>query len=216
MLERLFQYRYYYITGVQNTLIISFFALIIGASLGVLLSSMKISKHKPLQFISKAYIEFIRGTPLMVQILLVYFGASDLFKVDINAFAAGLVAVSMNSGAYIAEIIRSGIQSIDRGQTEAGRSLGLTERQTMRVIVMPQAIKNILPALGNEFVTLIKETSMASTIGVAELMYGTRKVQAATYRGTEPLVWATLLYFLMTFTMSRLIGLIERRMAHND
>ncbi|MDO5718479.1 MAG: amino acid ABC transporter permease [Tissierellia bacterium] len=214
MLEILIKFRYYYIIGIRNTLIISFIALILGTALGVLLSMMSISKKKILNLIAKIYIEFVRGTPLMVQILLVYFGASDLFKVDVNAFVAGLIAVALNSAAYVSEIIRSGIQSIDKGQMEAGRSLGLTERQTMRTIIMPQAVRNILPALGNEFVTLIKETSIASTIGVAELMFGTRKVQAASYEGVDPLIWATLFYFIMTFTMSNLVSMIERRLSH--
>lgn len=216
MLELLINNRYYYIVGIKNTLLISFVSLIIGTLLGLLISLMRVSKNRFFNIISKAYVELIRGTPIMVQILLVYFAIPDLLKIDVNAFSAGLIAVSLNSAAYVSEIIRSGIQSIDKGQMEAGRSLGLTERQTMRTIIIPQAVKNILPALGNEFVTLIKETSIASTIGVAELMFGTKKVQANTYQGVAPLVWATLFYFLMTFTMSNLIGLIERRLARND
>ncbi len=216
MLELLINNRYYYIVGIKNTLLISFISLIIGTLLGLFISLMRVSKNRFLNIISKAYVELIRGTPIMVQILLVYFAIPDLLKVEVNAFTAGLVAVSLNSAAYVSEIIRSGIQSIDKGQMEAGRSLGLTERQTMRTIIIPQAVKNILPALGNEFVTLIKETSIASTIGVAELMFGTKKVQANTYQGVTPLVWATIFYFLMTFTMSNLIGIIERRLARND
>lgn len=216
MLDLLINNRYYYIVGIKNTLLISFISLIIGTLFGLLISLMRVSKNRFLNLISRAYVELIRGTPIMVQILLVYFAIPDLLKIDVNAFSAGLIAVSLNSAAYVSEIIRSGIQSIDKGQMEAGRSLGLTERQTMRTIIIPQAIKNILPALGNEFVTLIKETSIASTIGVAELMFGTKKVQANTYQGVTPLVWATLFYFIMTFTMSNLVGLIERRLARND
>ena len=137
---------------------------------------MRLSKNKLLKFISTIYIEAIRGTPIIVQISMVYFGTYALFGLDIDKFLSALIAVALNSAAYVAEIIRSGIQSIDKGQTEASRSLGVSQKDTMRHIILPQAIKNILPALGNEFVTLIKETSVASVIGTADLMYSSKIV----------------------------------------
>ena len=168
IVELFVEYKDYYLIGIKTTLSISFLALIIGTTLGALLSFFKLSKFKFLSFISNVYIEIFRGTPMMVQIALVYFGSYVVMGVNMNGFLAVLIAVSLNSAAYVAEIIRSGIQSIDKGQREASKSLGLSDGQTMRYIILPQAIKNILPALGNEFVTLIKETAVASTIGVAD------------------------------------------------
>lgn len=210
------KYRYYYFTGIKITLLLSFGALVIGTTLGSLLSLARLSKNKILKFIARVYIEIVRGTPMMVQISLVYFGSYALLGVDMNGFVAALIAVALNSTAYVAEIIRSGIQSIDKGQTEASRSLGLTSGQTMRHIILPQAVKNILPTLGNEFVTLIKETSVASTIGVAELMYASKIVQSTSFQPFTPLVIVAVLYFVFTFTISQLVSLFERRLAHND
>ena len=210
------KYRYYYFTGIKITLLLSFGALVIGTTLGSLLSLARLSKNKILKFIARVYIEIVRGTPMMVQISLVYFGSYALLGMDIDGFVAALIAVALNSTAYVAEIIRSGIQSIDKGQTEASRSLGLTSGQTMRHIILPQAVKNILPTLGNEFVTLIKETSVASTIGVAELMYASKIVQSTSFQPFTPLVIVAVLYFVFTFTISQLVSLFERRLAHND
>lgn len=216
IIELFVKYRYYYFIGIKITLLISFGALIIGTTLGALMSLMRLSKIKFIRFLASAYIEVVRGTPMMVQISLVYFGSYVLTGIDMDGFLAALIAVSLNSTAYVAEIIRSGIQSVDKGQTEASRSLGLTSGQTMRHIIMPQAVKNILPAMGNEFVTLIKETSVASTIGVAELMYASRIVQSTSFQPFNPLVIVAILYFIFTFTLSQLIGVFERRLAHND
>ena len=210
------KYRHYYFTGIRITLLLSFGALIIGTTLGSLLSLVRLSKNRILRFIARSYIEIVRGTPMMVQISLVYFGSYVVTGVDMDAFLSALIAVALNSAAYVAEIIRSGIQSIDKGQTEASRSLGLTSGQTMRHIILPQAVKNILPTLGNEFVTLIKETSVASTIGVAELMYASKIVQSNSFHPFTPLVIVAILYFVFTFSISQLIGVLERRMAHND
>ena len=216
VLELFIQYKDYYIIGIKVTLIISFLSLIAGTILGTLLSILKLSKVRVLKIISTVYIEVVRGTPMMVQIALIYFGSYVLTGMNMDGFLAALVAVSLNSAAYVAEIIRSGIQSIDKGQTEASRSLGLSNAQTMRHIILPQAIKNILPALGNEFVTLIKETSVASTIGVADLMYTSKIVQSTSYQAFNPLVIVAALYFIFTFTISKLIGVLEGRLAHND
>ncbi|HZJ99456.1 MAG TPA: amino acid ABC transporter permease [Tissierellaceae bacterium] len=216
IVELFVKYRFYYFTGMKNTILISIFGLIIGTTLGSLLSLMKLSKIKIIRFPASAYIELVRGTPMMVQIALVYFGSYVLTGIDIDGFLAALIAVSLNSAAYVAEIIRSGIQSVEKGQTEASRSLGLTSNQTMRHIIMPQAVKNILPAMGNEFVTLIKETSVASTIGVADLMYASKIVQSTSFQPFDPLVIVAGIYFVFTFSLSQLIGVFERRLAHND
>ncbi|SHD76863.1 amino acid ABC transporter permease [Schnuerera ultunensis] len=216
LVELFIEYKYYYLIGVRITLLLSFLSLIIGTTLGALLSILKLSKGKFLRAISNIYIEIVRGTPMMVQIALVYFGSYVIMGVNMDGFLAALIAVSLNSAAYVAEIIRSGIQSIDKGQIEASRSLGLSEGQTMRYIIMPQAIKNILPALGNEFVTLIKETAVASTIGVADLMYASKIVQSTSFQPFNPLIIVAIIYFIFTYTLSKVIGLFERRLAHND
>ncbi len=216
IIELLVKYKYYYLTGIKITILLSFLSLAIGSTLGSLVSLLKLSKHKFLRFIASVYIETVRGTPIMVQIALVYFGSYVLLDINIDGFLAALIAVSLNSAAYVAEIIRSGIQSIDKGQAEASRSLGISEKQTMRHIILPQAIKNILPALGNEFVTLIKETSVASTIGVADLMYASKIVQSNSFQPFNPLIIVAIIYFMFTFTLSQLIGLFERSLSHND
>ncbi|MCB5559934.1 amino acid ABC transporter permease [Anaerosalibacter bizertensis] len=216
IVKLLVEYKHYYLIGIKTTLLISFLSLIIGSTLGALLSLLKLSKVKPLRFISTAYIEIVRGTPIMVQIALVYFGSYVILGTNMDGFLAALIAVSLNSAAYVAEIIRSGIQSIDKGQLEASRSLGLSNSQTMKYIIMPQAIRNILPALGNEFVTLIKETSVASTIGVADLMYASKIVQSSSFQPFNPLIIVAIIYFIITFSLSQLVGLLERRLVHND
>lgn len=177
---------------------------------------MRLSKYRVLKYIATVYIEIFRGTPMIVQIVMVYFGSYALMGVNMDGFIAALIAVSLNSAAYVAEIIRSGIQSVDKGQWEASRSLGLSSGQTMRHIILPQAVKNILPALGNEFVTLIKETAVASTIGVADLMYTSKIVQSTSYQPFNPLIIVAAIYFVITFTLSKLIGAFERRLSQSD
>jgi polar amino acid transport system substrate-binding protein len=164
---------------------------------------------KFLRGLSAAYVEFVRGTPLMVQLMFVYFGLG-LF-VNLPALTAGIIAVSLNSGAYVAKVIRGGINSVDDGQREAAESLGLNKRDRMRFVIMPQALKNIWPALGNEFISLIKESSIVSIIGVTDLIYQLKIVQSDTYRGVAPIVVAMILYFVMTFSLSRLLKFYERK-----
>ena len=173
--------RYYnfFLEGVRNTLIIAFFAVLLGTVLGTLMAMARMSRIKPLKWLATAYIEFFRGTPLMVQLMFIFYGLpmigvafpSVSFIPDFDRFAAGIVAMSLNSCAYVAEIIRSGIQAVDKGQMEAARSLGFHHGEAMKLVILPQAVKNILPALGNEFVTIIKESSIVSVIGIADLMY---------------------------------------------
>ena len=208
-------YNHLFFVGLRNTLLLSALALIIGVLLGLLLTSMRSSDIRVISFIAKAIVEVLRGTPLMLQILIVYYGL-DLLGLNLTAFMASLIAVSLNSSAYVSEIVRSGIESIDKGQMEAGRSLGLSKKQTMSKIIMPQAIRNILPALGNEFITLIKETSIASTIGVAELMYQTSKVQSLTFEAMKPLLIVSLIYFVLTFSLSMVMKKVERSLKYDN
>ena len=216
------KYSGFFIEGVENTLILSFFTVLFGTILGTLMAMARMSKLAPLKWLATAYIEFFRGTPLMVQLMFIFYGLpmigvtfpSVSFIPDFDRFAAGVVAMSLNSCAYVAEVIRSGIQAVDKGQMEAARSLGFHHKQAMTLVILPQAVRNILPALGNEFVTIIKESSIVSVIGIADLMYRTKGVIAKTYNSLECLAIAALIYFVLTFVGGRLIALMERKMSH--
>lgn len=212
-----FLLKYYpiFLEGIKWTLITAASAVFFGVLFGFLLCFMKRSKVIILKSIAIIYIEFIRGTPLLLQIMIVYFGSGS-FGLKFSPLIASIIALSLNSGAYLAELIRGGIDAVDKGQTEAARSLGMTETQTMTKVIMPQAIKNILPAVGNEFVAIIKESSMASVIGVQEITYAGQLVTGSTYRSFEPLIVAAVCYFTMTFTLGRLMAYTERRMKVSD
>ncbi|GEL14531.1 ABC transporter substrate-binding protein/permease [Pediococcus cellicola] len=208
----MFHYWKYFAKGIGYTLLISAFSVFFGFILGTILAFMRLSRNKIFKAVATAYIEFVRGTPLMVQIMFVYFGIGLI--INLPALTSGIIAVSLNSGAYVAEVIRGGINSVDKGQTEAARSLGLSKSGTMRYVILPQAIKNIWPALGNEFISLIKESSIVSIIGVTDLIYQLKIVQSDTYRGVAPIVVAMLLYFIVTFGLSKLLAYFEGRMKH--
>ena len=208
------KYAPYFVKGIWYTIVITIFSVVIGIVLGMILALMRLSDVKIFRWIAIAYIEFIRGTPQMVQILFVYFGIGYIIP-GLSAVAAGIIAIGLNSGAYVAEDIRSGINSVAKGQTEAARSLGLSQKKTYRYVVIPQAIKNIWPALGNEFITLLKDSSLVSVIGVSELMYQTQLIQTSTYRGVLPLFIAMIIYFIITFTLTRILNHFEKRMKHN-
>lgn len=184
-----------------------------------------ISKFNPLAFLATAYVEILRSTPVIVQIFIIYFGVFSIIElpnfqlfgfIKFGRFFPGVVALGMNSGAYLCEIIRAGIQSIDGGQTEAARSLGLSQAQNLRHIVLPQALKNILPAIANEFVVIIKESAITYTIGVQDIMSAVNAVKGATFVILEPLLVATAIYFCLCFPTSKLIAYFERRMSHGD
>ena len=153
---------------------------------------------------------------MLLQILIMYAGSKMFFGIDLSPFTSAIIAIALNSAAYVSEIVRAGIEAVDKGQMEAARSLGMRKSTAMVLIVIPQAIKNILPAIGNEFVAIIKESSMASIIGVNELMFAAKVVVGSTYRGLEPYIVAAGFYFIMTFTLGRIISLIERRMKRSD
>ncbi len=210
------KYYGFFLDGTAVTLLISFFGVMFGVILGVVFALMKLSKNPITKYFSSAYIEIVRGTPMMVQMFIVYYGLPRLIKMDFEDITLGIVAVSLNSAAYVAEIIRAGILSIDKGQMEAARSLGMSHRQAMVSIIIPQAFKNILPALGNEFITLIKESAIVSIIGIHELMYNTDTVRGNTFRPFSPLIVAAAIYFIITFTLSKLMGILERRLRAGD
>ena len=209
--------RYMYILeGLLNTIIIAFFAVILGIVIGVLVAIVRnyhdnSGKLKLLNILGKIYVNVIRGTPVVLQLMIIYY---VIFKsVDISIVLVGVLAFGINSGAYVAEIIRAGIESIDKGQMEAGYSLGLSYSKTMRYIILPQAIKNILPALGNEFITLLKETSVGAYIGIIELTKASDILASRTYDYFFPLIIVALIYLIMTLGLSKLVGLMERKLG---
>ena len=220
-----FKYMQLFWEGMVCTISLSALSVVAGFILALVLATMRLAKFKPLRFVATTYVELFRATPMMVQLFLIYHvalaGVSlPTFKlfgfIRFERFIPGVIALSLNSGAYLCEIVRSGIQSVDLGQTEAARSLGLTAWQNMRYIVLPQAMKNILPAIANEFVTIIKESSIAWTIGVQDIMGAVNSVTAATFSMAEPLIVATCIYFCLTFPTSKVIHHFERKMSRGD
>lgn len=251
--ESVWQYSGMFREGMLCTIYLSFFTVILGFVLALLLASMRLSDIRPLRFlaldregrlreqgllsamsrfnpvsfIAAVYVEVFRATPMLVQLFIVYQVLFNKHVIDLpavtvlgflklNRFLPGVVALALNSGAYVSEIIRAGIQSVEGGQTEAARSLGLAQGQNMRYIILPQAIKNILPAIGNEFVTIIKESAITYTIGVTDLMAAVKAAQAGTFLILEPLLVVAALYFCLTFPTSKLIAHFERRMSRGD
>ena len=206
-----------FVRGLGATLYLSFIAVALGCVIGAVVAIMRLSKAKVLNIIAATYTEIIRDTPLLLQLYFFYFLLPDLLPaLRLSDFTSIAVALVVNSGAYMAEVFRSGIQSIDRGQTEAARSLGLSASQTMIHIILPQAFKNVLPAMCNEFVTVTKETSLASTFFVGDLMTQHSIIKGKTYLVIEPLIIIGVIYFVITFTMSKLISLLEKKLKEGD
>ena len=208
--------RYKYIlSGLTTTVIIAFFAVIIGIIIGTLVSLIRNNyevnkKGKILNKICEIYVNVIRGTPVILQLMIIYY---VIFKsVNINITLVGIIAFGINSGAYVSEIIRSGIKSIDKGQMEAGLSLGLKYKQVMKLIVLPEAFKNILPSLGNEFITLLKETSVGAYIGIIELTKSGDIIASRTYDYFFPLIIVALVYLILTLSLSKMVNVMERRL----
>jgi polar amino acid transport system permease protein len=207
-----------YLDGLKVTVLISFFAILIGIAIGILVAVIKVSatnyRMRWLSAICNVYINVIRGTPLMVQLLIIY---NLIFTSrNTNELVVGAVCFGINSGAYVSEIIRAGIESIDRGQMEAGRSLGFNYMQSMRLIVVPQAVKNILPALGNEFITLIKETSVAGVIAANDLLKQAQYVGSRTWDILPPLIIAAVFYLIIVLGLTKLLAVFERRLSRGD
>ena len=212
--------RWKYITdGLFNTLRITFFAVLIGIFLGFLIAVVRSTYDKThklgvLNALCKVYLTVIRGTPVLVQLLIIYFVVFGSVKIDKTLVA--VIAFGINSGAYVAEIFRSGIMSIDNGQFEAGRSLGFNYPQTMFYIVMPQAFKNVLPALGNEFIGLLKETSVAGYIAIQDLTKGADIIRSRTYSAFMPLIAAALSYLVLVMVFTFFVQKLERRLRNSD
>ena len=210
-----------YLNGLKNTAIIAVFGLLIGFVIGCLISTVKIvpEKNGVLNVVEKicdVYIAVFRGTPMTVQLLLLHFAVFPLMGLDISAVAEAVIIFGLNSGAYMAEIIRSGINSIDKGQMEAGRSLGLSYGSTMLFIILPQAIKNILPTLGNEFIALIKETSVVNFIAVVDVTKALTSIAESTYEYFVPYIVLALTYLVIVLLITWLIKIMEGRLAKSD
>lgn len=201
------------LSGVKLTIIITIGGLLFGFVLGVATGLMKLSRSLPVRSLAGAYVEAIRGTPLIVQVMFLYFGVPMAVGLRIRPMTAGIIAIAVNSGAYIAEIVRGAVQSIDPGQIEAGRSIGLTRAQTMRYIIWPQAFRRMIPPLGNQFIISLKDTSLLVVIGVAELTRVGQEIIAVNFRAFE--VWLTvgIAYLMMTLTIARFLRMAEDRLA---
>ena len=217
-IERLLvKYGMNFVNGLGTTLLLALVSVSVGCLIGALVAIMRLSKSKVLGGIATVYTEIIRDTPLLLQLYFFYFLLPDLLPaLRLSKFTCIAIALIFNSGAYMSEIFRSGIQSIDRGQTEAARSLGLSASQTMTRIVLPQAFKNVLPAMCNEFVALTKETSLASTFCVGDLMTQYQTISGTTYLVLEPLIIFGVIYFVVTFTMSTFVALLEKKLTEGD
>lgn len=225
LIETAYKYRIMLLNGLKITLIVSLATIIIGTIFGTLMAFMKMSKIRLLRIIANIYVEFIRGTPVLVQIFIVFYGLPmigvDVPEIIIGGFdfsrlVSGTLALSINSTAYICEIVRSGIQSIDIGQTEGALALGMSHARTMKEVILPQAFKNILPAFGNEFITIIKTSSQISVIGIAELMYVADTIRGISFKPMAPLIIVALIYFVITFIFSRLLNALEKRMRKSN
>lgn len=215
----LYENRYmYFLKGLLNTLIMAFFACIIGIILGIILAiiidyNVKTKKLSFLSFLSKIYIGLIRGTPSLLQLMIIYY---IIFRsININIIVVGIISFGLNSAAYVSQIIKSGIISVSSGQEEAAKMLGLNYIQSMRYIIMPQAMRNIMPALGNEFITLLKETSVAGYIGIAELTKASDIIASRTYDYFFPLFIVAIIYLILTVGLSKILNIIERKLAND-
>lgn len=212
--------RYEFIfTGLKNTLLITLFAVIIGIVLGFMIAIVRSThdrtgKMKILNAVCKAYITVIRGTPAMIQLLIMYYVIFVTY--DPGIMVTAIIAFGLNSAAYVAEIVRSGIMSIDEGQFEAGRSLGLNYRQTMILIILPQAFKNVLPALANEFIVLMKETSISGYIGLTDLTRGGDIIRSQTYEALLPLLAVAAIYLILVVFLTHLVSKLERRLRNSE
>ncbi|PEJ59939.1 MULTISPECIES: amino acid ABC transporter permease [unclassified Bacillus (in: firmicutes)] len=207
------EYIPFFLKGTALTIGLSFAGIFFGTIIGLFIGLGKMLNNKWLALPFKWYINFFRGTPLFVQILLIHFGVVPYFIGETNAIAASIIALSLNAAAYIAEIFRAGIQSIDKGQMEASRSLGMTHGQAMRNVILPQAVKRMIPPLGNEFIVLIKESSIAAIIAAPEIMYWSRAMQGQYYKVWEPYFSAAAIYLVLTLSLSFVLNRIERRLT---
>ena len=219
------KYGVFFVQGVEYTLLLAIVSVSLAVIPAMLLALIRLSRNKFVKTISGAYIAVFRSTPMLVQLSIIYFGLFGVISiprvtilgfVDLSRFIPGVVALALNSSAYVAEIFRAGILAVDAGQMEAARSLGLSKWQGMKLVVLPQAIKNVLPALANEVVTMVKESSICSMLGMAELMFGAKAVASTTYISLAPYTLAALIYFCINYPASKAIEAVERRMRRGD
>lgn len=206
------EYIPFFLKGTLLTLGLTLAGISIGLILGLMIGLGKMANSAVVRFPFVWYINFFRGTPFLVQIFLIHFGVVPLFMTPANPIVSAIIALSLNSSAYIAEIFRAGIQSIDKGQIEAARSLGMSHNQAMKLVILPQAIKRMIPPLGNEFIVLLKETSLAAIIAAPELMYWGRAAQGAYMTVWEPYITVAIIYLILTLSLTQLMNYIERRM----
>ena len=202
--------------GIWVTLKFVSISIVLGFILGTILALLKITNKQPFKWFADAYTSMFRGTPLILQLMILYYAVPQLTGYDISAYLSAILAFGLNSAAYVSEIIRGGILAVDKGQTEAAKALGVGYTPMMINIILPQAMKNILPALMNEFITLTKESAIVSTIGYLDLMRRAQIVEAQIYKSFEPLLFAGLIYWIMVYILTQLGRLVERRMRQND
>ena len=216
-------YYQYFLRGTRTTILISLLTVFCGSILGCLIALMRLSKAKALQKFASIYITVIRGTPMLVQLYIVYhqldfipYPTGSIFGVDLERALPCIIALSINSSAYVAEIIRAGIQAVDKGQMEGARSCGMTNGQAMRYVVMPQAVKNILPAIGNEFVTMVKETSIIQYLGIGDLMYNNGIVVTSTYNPLPCYYISAIIYLALNIILGKGLNIFEERLRKSE
>lgn len=220
ILQTFTHYWSYFLMGTRVTIMLALLTVLFGTIIGSLAAMMRLSGSRVLNLVSGVYISVVRGTPLIVQLWICFFQLTKMvpfpqitvWGVDMGRFLPCLVALALNSGAYVSEIIRAGIQAVDKGQMEAARSIGMPKSLAMRLIILPQAIKNILPAIGNEFVSMIKETAIIQYLGIPDLMYSADTIKTITYQPLPPLYCAAIIYFILTYVTSKGINIFERRL----
>lgn len=219
------KYGIYFVQGVEYTILLAVVSVLLAVVPALLLALMRLSRNRLVRGLSGAYISVIRSTPLLVQLSIIFFGVFNVIRipsiklfgfVDLSYFIPGVVALALNSSAYVAEIFRAGIQAVDGGQMEAARSLGLSQWQGMKLVVLPQAVKNILPALANEVVTMVKESSICMVLGMQDLMWGAKTAASSSFITIGPYVLAAVIYFAINFPAGKAIEIIERRMRRGD
>ncbi|WP_046175235.1 amino acid ABC transporter permease [Domibacillus indicus] len=209
-------YMPFFLRGMGITIGVSLAGVLIGLVLGLLIALGKMSSSRWVQLPFNIYINIFRGTPMLVQLLIIHFGVVPLFMSPSNPLVSLVIGLSLNSAAYIAEIFRAGIQSIDKGQMEAARSLGMTRTQAMKLVILPQAVKRVIPPLGNEFIVLLKESSLGSVLAAPELMYWGRAAAGQYIRVWEPYITVALIYLVLTLSLTYLMNYVERRLSTSD
>lgn len=210
------RYSYVYISGLAGTLCLAAITVLCGTLIGIVLAVLRLSRVKPFQWFVKFYVWVLRGTPILLQLYFFWIFLPRATNIKIPDNVCIIIALIVNASSYVAEVIRAGIQAVDRGQTEAARSLGMTGAHTMTRIILPQAVKNILPALGNEFITMIKQASLASVFFINELTTSYKTVASATFRQVESIIIAGLIYLLVTTVLSKILSFAEWRMKANE